>query len=186
MSWAWATLTAVNNAAWFAYFFDSRYLVALVPATSATLLATTLAIMLARRGNATPRAIAAVTTWALILLGARLAAGAPGLAVVLTVAFALQVIPSIVTAYRTSRPTGLATTTWYLIFGELFCWGLFGLHQRDPQLIALGVTGVTASLLMIFRARQARPPQRSPSASRSSHRRMPTGTRHERRRLSTR
>jgi hypothetical protein len=50
VSWSWATLTSVNNGAWFAYFTASAYWAALIPATSATLLAGTLAIMLTRRG----------------------------------------------------------------------------------------------------------------------------------------
>jgi hypothetical protein len=52
VSWSWATLTSVNNAAWFAYFALSGYWVALVPASSASLLAGALATMLARRGQA--------------------------------------------------------------------------------------------------------------------------------------
>ena len=56
VSWPWATLTSVNNAAWLAYFAASAYWAALVPASSATLLAGALAVMLARRGRATARA----------------------------------------------------------------------------------------------------------------------------------
>jgi hypothetical protein len=52
VSWSWATLTSLNNAAWFAYFAVSGYWTALVPAASATLLAGTLATMLARHGQA--------------------------------------------------------------------------------------------------------------------------------------
>jgi hypothetical protein len=38
-----------------------------------------------------------------------------------------------------------------LIFGELLCWGVFGVHEADPRLIMLGATGVTASLLVLAR-----------------------------------
>ena len=47
VSWPWAALTSVNNAAWFAYFALSAYWAALVPSSSATLLAGALATMLA-------------------------------------------------------------------------------------------------------------------------------------------
>ena len=60
VSWPWATLTSVNNAAWLAYFALSAYWAALVPACSATLLAGALATMLARRGQATARPAALV------------------------------------------------------------------------------------------------------------------------------
>jgi uncharacterized protein with PQ loop repeat len=43
VSWPWAALTSVNNAAWLAYFVLSAYWAAQVPASSATLLAGTLA-----------------------------------------------------------------------------------------------------------------------------------------------
>jgi hypothetical protein len=43
-----------------------------------------------------------------------------------------------------------------LILGELSCWTTFGLHRGDPRLIVLGITGVTASLLMVGRVRRTR------------------------------
>ena len=67
----------------------------------------------------------------------------------------LQVAPSIWTAYRTERPTGLSAGTWLLILGELSCWLTFGLYKSDPRLITLGLTGVTASVLMLARIRRA-------------------------------
>jgi hypothetical protein len=78
-------------------------------------------------------------------------AGRAGLGTLLTAAFILQVTPSIWAAYRTTRPTGISAGTWLLIRGELACWLIFGLHKSDPRLIALGTTGVAASLLMLTR-----------------------------------
>jgi hypothetical protein len=71
----------------------------------------------------------------------------------LTVSFVLQVAPSVWTAYRTRRPTGISRGTWLLIFAELFCWGVYGVHESDPRLTVLGWTGVFASILMLIRAR---------------------------------
>jgi uncharacterized protein with PQ loop repeat len=153
ISWPWATLTSVNNAAWFAYFALSAYWAALVPSASATLLAGALATMLARRGQATARTAALVGAWAALLGAAVAAAGRAGLGTLLTAAFVLQVTPSIWTAYRTARPTGISPGTWLLILGELACWAAFGLHKADPRLIVLGGTGVAASLLMLARIR---------------------------------
>jgi uncharacterized protein with PQ loop repeat len=154
VSWSWATLTSVNNAAWLAYFALSGYWTALVPSTSATLLAATLAIMLARRGQARPRPAVMIGGWVALLVAGFTVAGRAGLGTLLTVAFILQVTPSLWIAYRTAHPTGVARGTWLLILGELSCWTIFGLHQPDPRLIALGVTGVTASALMLARIRR--------------------------------
>lgn len=58
-----------------------------------------------------------------------------------------QVTPSVWTAYRTHRPTGIARGTRLLILAELFCWGIYGVHESDLQLTVLGWTGVAASVL---------------------------------------
>ena len=47
--------------------------------------------------------------------------------------------------------------TWLLIFGELLCWGVFGIHEADPRLIVLGATGVLASLLVLARVSWPQP-----------------------------
>ena len=156
VSWSWAALTSINNAAWAGYFALSGFWTALAPAISATVLAGALAVMLARSGTGFPRRPAALTlVWAALLTAAGLS-GRAGLGTALTAAFGLQVTPSVWTAYRADRTTGIAIGTWLLILGELLCWGVFGLYESDPRLIVLGATGVTASLLVLARA--ARPP----------------------------
>jgi hypothetical protein len=155
LSWPWAALTAVNNAAWMAYFTLARYLTALVPSPSVTLLAGILAVMLTRHGQAKAKTAALVGTWAATLAAAGSLAGRTGLGTFLTAAFILQVTPSVWTAYRTPRPIGLSAGTWLLILGELACWLAFGLNKSDPRLLILGATGITASLLMLTRIRQA-------------------------------
>jgi uncharacterized protein with PQ loop repeat len=164
VSWSWATLTSVNNAAWFAYFTLASYWTALVPASSATLLAGALAIMLARRAQARARPAALTSSWAALLITGCVVAGRTGLGTLLTAAFILQVTPSLWTAYRTANLTGVAAGTWLLILGELSCWTIFGVHQSDPRLITLGGTGVTASALMLARILRTRrhEPRRRP------------------------
>jgi len=135
VSSSWAALTSVNNAAWLAYFTLSRYWTALVPSSSATVLAGTLAVMLVRRRRPGPGP----------------SAGRAGLGTLLTAAFLLQVTPSLWTAYRTARPTGISAGTWLLILGELSCWMIFGLHTSDPRLITLGASGIIVSALMLAR-----------------------------------
>jgi uncharacterized protein with PQ loop repeat len=151
VSWSWATLTSLNNAAWIAYFALARYWTALVPSSSATLLAGTLAMMLTFRGRAKPRPSVLISIWAAMLIAAYSVAGRAGLGTLLTAAFILQAAPSLWTAYRTACPTGISSGTWLLILGELSCWMVFGLHKSDPRLITLGVTGVTTSALMLAR-----------------------------------
>ena len=166
VSWPWATLTSVNNAAWLAYFAASAYWAALVPASSATLLAGALATMLARRGRATAQPAVLISVWVALLAVAFAVAGRSGLGTLLTAAFVVQVTPSVWTAYRTARPTGISPGTWLLILGELSCWTVFGVHKSDPRLMILGFTGVAASLLMLARTRRTTEIQPSPAPQR--------------------
>ena len=151
VSWSWATLTSVNNTAWFAYFTLSAYWTAMVPSSAAALLAGVLAVMLARRGLGTQRTLVLIACWAALLVASFGVAGLSGLGAVLTAAFVVQVVPSIWTAFRTKSPTGISRGTWGLVLGELTCWMLYGLYRSDPRLIVLGVTGVTAATLMLAR-----------------------------------
>ena len=154
VSWAWATLTCLNNAAWISYFSLEHYWTALVPSSSATALAGTLAILLCVQDRPRLRPSVPIAAWAAMLVAAYLILGRMGLGALLTAAFVVQVAPSIWTAYRTERPTGISAGTWLLILGELSCWLTFGLHKSDPRLITLGLTGVTASALMLARIRR--------------------------------
>ena len=151
LSWSWAVLTSVNNAAWIAYFALARDWTALIPSTSVTLMAGALAVMLTRRGQARPRPAALIGAWSVLLAAAGAVGGVVGLGTLLTAGFIVQVFPSIWTAYRTAQPTGVSAGTWTLILAELACWLAFGLHVSDPRLITLGAFGVAASVLMLAR-----------------------------------
>lgn len=168
VSGSWAALTSVNNAAWFTYFALSRYWFALVPSSSATLLAGTLAVVLAKRGATSRRAGVLTLGWALLMTAALAFGGRTALGTLLTAGFVVQVTPQLWTAYRTARPTGISRGTWLLVLGELSCWAAFGIHRADPTLMVLGFTGVTVGVLMLLRIQRtsklaSRP--RTPGAS---------------------
>src|ERR1700678_4307636 len=122
VSWSWAALTSVNNAAWAGYFALSGFWTALVPAISATVLAGVLAVLLARRRTGFPRRSSVLAlAWAALLVTAAALFGRTGLGTALTVAFLLQVTPSVWTVYRTDDTAGISRSTWLLILGELLC-----------------------------------------------------------------
>ena len=169
VSWSWAALTSVNNAAWLGYFALSGFWTALVPATSATLLSGLLAIVLARRGGVPKRPMMLASAWAAALLAAAAVSGRTGLGSALAAAFLLQVTPSVWTVYRSRDTAGVSRGTWLLILGELLCWGVFGIHEADPRLMVLGATGAVASLLVLARVswtRTGRVPVTQPRQSR--------------------
>ena len=151
LSWSWAALTCLNNAAWIAYFALAQYWTALVPSVSVAVLAGLLAVMLARQGRAGWRPLTVAIAWSALLVTAGAIAGGAGLGTLLTAGFIVQVTPPLWTAYRVARPTGVSAGTWLLILAELACWLMFGLHESDPRLITLGAAGVVASALMLAR-----------------------------------
>ncbi len=151
VSWSWAALTAVNNAAWIAYFALSRDWSALVPSCSVTLLASVLTAMLTGGKRVRTGSVALLGAWAAALSIVGGVAGRAGLGTLLTAAFVVQVAPSLWTAYQTARPSGASTGTWALILGELACFLAYGLRQADPRLIVFSTTGVAASALMLAR-----------------------------------
>ena len=151
VSWSWAALTSVNNAAWIVYFVFGRMWTALVPAIAATVFAGVLAVLLGRA--AVPiRAAGLVAGWTVVLGLIWAVFGPAALGTALTASFLLQVSPSVWTAYRTDHPTGISRGTWLLILAELLCWGVYGLDKSDPRLAVLGWSGVVASMLMLVRA----------------------------------
>ncbi len=151
LSLSWAALTCVNNAAWIAYFALARYWTALIPSVSVAVLAGLLAVLLARRGRADSRPLILITAWSALLVAACAAGGGAALGTMLTAGFIVQVTPPLWAAYRVGRPTGVSAGTWLLIFAELACWLLFGLHESDPRLVTLGAAGVIASSLVLAR-----------------------------------
>jgi uncharacterized protein with PQ loop repeat len=155
VSWSWATLTSIDNAAWLTYFLASGYWTAGLPSTAATVLAGTVSVLLVRRGALNRRAIPWICAWVILLALAALLGGRVALGTLLAAAFLIQVTPSLWTAYRTKHPTGISQGTWALVLGELSCWFTFGLWKSDPRLITLGTTGIAAGVLMLTRARAA-------------------------------
>jgi hypothetical protein len=123
--------------------------------------------MLNRRRTMTDRVWAIIGAWTVVLV---ISAGTDRrlLGAILTGAFLVQVVPAVVAAYRTRRPTGIAQGTWLLVLAELSCWALFGATNHDGPLIALGTTGVISALLMLHRARTTsrRPMSSSPAGPR--------------------
>jgi uncharacterized protein with PQ loop repeat len=157
VSWSWAALTAVSNGGWLAYFTMSQLWTGLVPAVAACVLSGWLAAVLAQRLGGMPvRPALLALAWAGVLVATTVAFGRVGLGSAMAVAFTVQMTPPVLTVYRSADTSGVALGTWWMIFGELTCWGVFGLHEHDSRLIVLGATGVVASLLVIGRVAVAR------------------------------
>lgn len=164
VSWSWAALTSVGNAAWTVYFASSGYWLALVPSVSAATMAGLLAGAIGRSRRPGRRDLAIAASWLALTAACYALSGRRGLGTVLSAAFVVQVVPAVWTAYRSPVPSGIAIGTWILVLGELSCWGVYGLHRADHRLTVMGATGIAAALSMIARGATAGA-ARSPGAS---------------------
>ena len=158
LSPAWSALTCVNNTAWIVYFVQVGYRTASVPNACVVIMSALLTVRIVRLDGVQRVAAGIVGGWSSMLVASLALAGVGGLQVLLTVAFVVQVVPSLWAAYRSAAPDGIAIGTWLLVLAEMVCWLSFGAAQGDRALIVLGVSGVSSSVAMIVRASTTRTP----------------------------
>jgi uncharacterized protein with PQ loop repeat len=156
----WTALGTVTNLAWFAYAL-ARGLWAGVPATLATAcFYGFLFVTLVRFGGRFGPAVLGGIAWAALLAGVTLIGGWSALGGVLGVSYAVQVAPSLWTAWRTYAPTGIAPGTWVLFAVQVILWGYYGIVEHDWAIKAFAVTGMVSSSLMLLRWAMTRSRQR--------------------------
>ncbi len=110
-----------------------------------------LAVMMLRAGAPGRRALRSGLAWVATLLATFVMWGAAGLAVLLAVAYIVQVAPAIWCVFRTACPSGVAVGTWAMIGGEAVLWGLYGWWSNDAACLAFGVVGTAAAVAIVGR-----------------------------------
>lgn len=157
VSLSWAGLTAASNLGWIAYFVTTGLWSATFPSSVSTVIALLICLRLVRLGVPARSGLPVAAGWLGLLASALLVGGPLVLGSLLTVAFLLQVSPSLRSAWASPDPSGVSRTTWLLIGAEVVCWGTVGMLEARLPLIALGVSGVAASGLMLWLSRPGRP-----------------------------
>ena len=110
-----------------------------------------LARALMRAGVSFARPVILATVWGATLVVATMLGGWVFLGALLPVAYGVQVVPSIWSAYRTWAPSGVAVATRVMILVECVLWGTYGVARQDPALTTLGVIGSSAALAIVVR-----------------------------------
>lgn len=149
----WTALGAVSAAFWTAYLVQGRLWWPAVADAAAGLSYVLALTVLHRQGVRVRRSLVVGAAWGAAFLGAGAIGGWPAVGALLGVAFAVQVTPSLWTAYRTEQPTGAALATWRLVVAEGVLWGLYGLGVADHAVVAFGVIAVLAGTAMVLRIR---------------------------------
>lgn len=149
VSLSWAALTAVSNVAWFGYFAVSGLWSGTVSVGTSFVVSSAICGALVAIGVSMARPALIASAWAAALVGAFALGGVDALGGLLAIAFAIQVVPSLWVAWTSERRDGISRTTWYLVAGEVVCWGTVGVLEARVPLIVLGVIGIVASAAMV-------------------------------------
>jgi len=151
VSTTWAALGFVSNVGWFTYMISqSRWYAVVAPLSTFIFYAVALRA-LAGTGRDLRNATVIAVGWSLVLGGVAVGGGWTTLGVVLGLTYAAMVTPSIWTAYRSRKPSGVSAGTWWIGSVEALLWGLYGLYHMDPGIITFGTVQLMASALMLTR-----------------------------------
>lgn len=153
---AWAATGASSNLGWLAYMVSQQLWIVLpsVIVASVQFLTT---FWLLRRNHAQVRtgAVAGIAISAgYVAVG--IAFGWTTLGAVLAFSYAIQLAPSVVTAWRTWAPDGISPTTWTIAVMEAVGWGTYGILVEDRNIVFFGIVSGTASLMVLTRLWVAR------------------------------
>jgi hypothetical protein len=148
---AWATLGVSTEAAWIAYTVHARLWPAMIEPVLMVASNVMLAGAIIRAGAPARRPVLFGVAWGSVLAGAGLTAGWTVLGAVLGVAYAVQVSPAIVAAYRTPVPSGVAPVTWAATLVEGLLWGFYGAARRDPAVMVFAVVATVSASVVLAR-----------------------------------
>ena len=147
----WAVLGVVINSGWLIFLAAEGVWLPMLACAIANA-GFALTVWLLRRNGADVRAGLGVSAAAAVVLGAIGAGwGWTVLGAALAVATMVQFLPSIVAAWRTYAPVGLSLATWTLTLAETVGWMAYGVLIDQIPIILYGLTGITASILILAR-----------------------------------
>jgi uncharacterized protein with PQ loop repeat len=155
-----ATLSVASEIGWLIYLSGEGLWSAVPEAILTMSVSLTLTVALLRAGAEWLIGVAAAAAWAVLLVGGRVLGGPAAIGMLLSVTYAIQLVPSVWTAWRAWCPSGVSPGAWTVRFTQSVLWGSYGYMRSDPPLVTLGVIGSVASAgvlarLVITRARSS-------------------------------
>src|SRR4029079_9864411 len=70
--------------------------------------------------------------------------GWTALGFVLGFSYAIQITPTIYSAYRSHVPTRIAPTRWVMVMGETSLWMFYGFARHEPSIALFGIVAWSA------------------------------------------
>jgi uncharacterized protein with PQ loop repeat len=78
--------------------------------------------------------------------------------VFLGLAYGVQLLPAVISAWRSADTSGIARATWVIAWTEAALWGVAGLGRADAGLVVAALSGTTmAGLVLAATVRGTRP-----------------------------
>lgn len=151
VSLSWATLGVATNGAWFAYALHEELWFAAPCTVAMVCFYSALGVVLVRHGVAARRPVALALAWSVLMALIGVVGGWSALGIVLGLAYAVQVAPSVWSAYRTWAPSGISPATWAISIVEIALWGTYGVAESDPAVMTFAFTGVLAGGAILAR-----------------------------------
>ncbi|NNE13240.1 MAG: hypothetical protein HKN41_13450 [Ilumatobacter sp.] len=158
ISLSWAVISATVNAGWGWYGIGVGDL-GIVPVSVVSVLAYLLiTLLIVRHGRPAILAptLAVVGATAVVALAGWLGGWAAA-GIALGGLYAVQLSPAVVSVYRAVDVRGVSVSTWLIALVEAVLWGGYGLARVDIGLLALAVSGVSMSALVLARLVVRRP-----------------------------
>jgi uncharacterized protein with PQ loop repeat len=159
---SWAAISTVLNAWWGIYAIGVGDWGIFPVATISVMAYLVIAVAMVRFARvARGRIVSTMLTTSLacgaVPLLAAAVGGWVGVGLALGALYGIQLAPAVLNVYRCADVSGVSVATWALAFGEAALWGAYGLANADVGLIALAVTGVSMSSLVLARLLARRP-----------------------------
>jgi uncharacterized protein with PQ loop repeat len=160
VSAGWAVMSIVNNAWWTAYSIASKNW-ALLPVSSLSFVGYSAVLVALVRFHPDRRALMSVASGSLAVGVAAIPAAALvtrdwlAVGVVLGVLYGAQLMPAVVTVYRSDDVTGVSAPTWVMAMVEAALWLAYGLATSERAIVVFSVAGLipaTAVLAAVARA----------------------------------
>ncbi|WP_420623144.1 PQ-loop domain-containing transporter [Candidatus Poriferisodalis sp.] len=148
---AWAAVGMVINIGWLAYVIAEEFWIT-IPAVGAAVISFGVVLLLLYRNGAKVRA--GVFYGLVVGVGCvalQLVAGWTVLGTVLGLSNGLYLGPSVVAAWRSHAPVGVAPLTWVLTGVEGILWGFYGVLVAAGPIMVYGSTAFLLSALILLR-----------------------------------
>jgi uncharacterized protein with PQ loop repeat len=165
---AWVGISVAMNMWWLAYGIAAeRWALVPVSVISVCLYGAIGAALLATVGRSCGRELLlAFAALALAPLPFLLIGGWPAAGVAIGVGYGVQLLPAVISAFRSDDLRGVSAGTWLIAGAESLLWAVYGLIVADSALVIAGVAGVLMSAIILLRLALTGHLNRSPAVAR--------------------